>query len=335
MQNLTGDVLKVSVIIPVFNGERFIREAIQSVMDQTYPPLEIIVVDDGSSDKTADIVRHLSGARPILYRRQSNQGAAAARNAGVSLAQGEWIAFLDADDVWYPEKLAIQVEHFKTYPDVPFFYSDMDIIDDEGKVRQQAFLTEVLRQRRERAKKDLVSIIFGDRPFPYPSTVVLRKDVFTQSGGFDPAFELNDHEDFDLFARVALAAPIHFIDQSLVKYRRHAAQTLVARTENRKKNFFKLLGGLWQIWTPEPEKQILLLQHYMHLYSHRARECLKRGDYKKAQEYYWLAFRYYPWSWHNLRRWALSFLPGLRQIYSYRVKRRLRRLQETSKSDLR
>jgi len=133
MQNLTGDVLKVSVIIPVFNGERFIGEAIQSVMDQTYPPLEIIVVDDGSSDKTADIVRYLSGARPILYRRQSNQGAAAARNAGVSLAQGEWIAFLDADDVWYPEKLAIQVEHFKTYPDVPFFYSDMDIIDDEGK----------------------------------------------------------------------------------------------------------------------------------------------------------------------------------------------------------
>lgn len=324
---------KVSVIIPVFNGERFIAEAIQSVMDQTLPPLEVIVVDDGSSDKTDKIIQTVSGPLPILYRRQSNQGAAAARNVGASLARGEWIAFLDADDVWYPEKLAVQAEHFKTHPDISFFYSDMDVIDEKGAVQQHAFLSKDLKQRRERRKTDLVSIIFGERPFPYPSAVVLRKESFINSGGFDPAFELNYHEDFELFARIARSGRIHFIERSLVKYRRHPAQALVRRKEAWKNNYLRLLGRLWQIWATEPEKQALLLQHYMDCYSQRAREFLKQGDYRNARDYYQLAFLYYPWSWQNFRRWALCFVPGFREVYSYRASRRLTRLNATSKEE--
>jgi glycosyltransferase involved in cell wall biosynthesis len=101
----------ISVIVPVFNGERYIAAAIESIVAQTYEPVEIIVVDDGSTDKTGDIVSALSGSvgtSTVRYERQQNSGAAAARNRGIELASGDLLAFLDADDVWLPDKLSEQ-----------------------------------------------------------------------------------------------------------------------------------------------------------------------------------------------------------------------------------
>src|SRR5215203_2066024 len=105
----------VSVVIPVFNGERFIAEAIQSVLDQTFRDFEMIVVDDGSTDATERIVRQFSGS--LSYHRQENSGVGVARNLGVECSKGEWIAFLDADDVWYPTKLADQLYFTSTHRD--------------------------------------------------------------------------------------------------------------------------------------------------------------------------------------------------------------------------
>jgi glycosyltransferase involved in cell wall biosynthesis len=106
----------VSLIIPVFNGERFLREAIESALEQTRPPHEVIVVDDGSTDASAEIARSLG----VTCLQQSNQGPSAARNLGAAHSSGDYIAFLDQDDVWLPRKLAAQLEALAEEPDAAY-----------------------------------------------------------------------------------------------------------------------------------------------------------------------------------------------------------------------
>ncbi|HXH85418.1 MAG TPA: glycosyltransferase family A protein, partial [Nitrospira sp.] len=144
--NCYGSSPKVSVVIPVFNGERFIGDAIQSALDQTFKNFEIIVVDDGSTDQTEKIVRQFSDR--VAYHRQENRGAGVARNLGVTCASGEWIAFLDADDIWYSQKLAAQFEAVAMNPAIGFVYSDMDTIDAHEVILQRNFLTNPATRRK-------------------------------------------------------------------------------------------------------------------------------------------------------------------------------------------
>jgi glycosyltransferase involved in cell wall biosynthesis len=113
---MTTRPAEVSVIVPVFNGERFLEEALRSALDQTMPPSEVIVVDDGSTDATAEIAE--SFGDPVRCIRQANLGVARARNRGLSVAMGEFIAFLDHDDLWPPTKLEVQVAALRANPDV-------------------------------------------------------------------------------------------------------------------------------------------------------------------------------------------------------------------------
>src|SRR5919205_4589183 len=101
----------IIVIIPVYNGESYVAEAIESILDQTYRPAEVIVVDDGSTDNTAEVVKRFGDV--VQYHHQPNRGAGAARNRGVELSHGEFLAFLDADDLWHKDKLAHQIQAFK------------------------------------------------------------------------------------------------------------------------------------------------------------------------------------------------------------------------------
>src|ERR1044072_7097933 len=107
----------VSVIIPVYNGARFLLAALESVFAQTYRPFEVIVVDDGSADDSGRIAQSFSG---VHYIRQANQGVAAARNTGIEAARGEFYAFLDQDDLWTPEKLRLQIQHMLNHPDLGY-----------------------------------------------------------------------------------------------------------------------------------------------------------------------------------------------------------------------
>jgi glycosyltransferase involved in cell wall biosynthesis len=109
----------VSVIVPAFNSSTYIGETIQSVLEQTHSALEILVIDDGSTDNTADVVRRY----PVRYFCQQNAGPSAARNTGIANARGEFIAFLDSDDLWIPQKLAVQLEAFRHHPDAGFSFS--------------------------------------------------------------------------------------------------------------------------------------------------------------------------------------------------------------------
>lgn len=315
----------VSVVIPTFNSARFIAGAIRSAQEQTRPPLEIVVIDDGSTDETERIVRGCDGPAPVLYDRADNRGAGQARNLGVSRSRGDWIAFLDADDHWHPEKLAAQFEQLEAHPDGVFFYSDFEVEQPDGTVVARP-VARPFRWSKADAWKKLAVIVFRDRPFPFPSTVLLRRRVFAELGGFRSDMRGKYYEDFELFARLAERFPIYFDSRQLVRYR---LQRKSQRELHCTPNVLILLSSLWQLWRGQPEKQAILVKHYAYHYSMLAKYALQDGDYCLARKYYRASFSYYPalycpWNWKNLRRWALCYLPVIRNLcHGRRGKERL------------
>src|SRR3989338_7627565 len=162
---------KVSVIIPTYNSAKYLKEAITSVICQTYSNIEIIVIDDGSTDNMKEVVASF-GDR-IHYRYQENCGAAAARNHGLKLTQGNYIAFLDADDVWKPEKIQKHVNYLYSHPDIAMVLTDMEFINEDGKT------TGFYKRRKAYPHDGMILPQVFIRPFPFPSTMLVRKSIFT------------------------------------------------------------------------------------------------------------------------------------------------------------
>ena len=185
-----ADDPSVSVIIPVYNGERFVAEAIQSVLAQTLLPAEIVVVDDGSTDSTPQIVADLvaSSPVPICYVYQANQGPAAARNRGLRIAKGVIIAFLDADDLWSPDKLQQQVAYLQAHEEVAFVICHMEVFLEPGAARPNG---------RSRAYYD------QQPPAMLPSALLVRKQAFDVVGEFDPTYFIGEDTDWFFRARHA------------------------------------------------------------------------------------------------------------------------------------
>lgn len=296
-------MLQISVVIPVYNGERFLGEAIQSVLDQTYQASEIIVVDDGSTDVTGGIIRELSSPIPVGYYRQENHGAGAARNLGVSVARGDWVAFLDSDDTWFPQKLAVQAHYLEDHPEADFVYSNVQVTDEAGHpvfhVRQLFF----------------EPAVFQDRPFAQLSTVVMRRELFRKTGGFPEGLRL--YEDLALFARLARLTSMHFIPCDLATYRFHPAQS----TRNPTLQIVcwaALLHFMAELYRSDPPNHPAVTRHLTKNLEDHCKYYLRTGDFHQAQLFGRLAFAYKR-SWKNLRRLMISFLPGVRSLY-YRMR---------------
>ena len=203
---------RVSVIIPVYNSERYIGESLQSVRDQTYRDYEVIVVDDGSTDDTKATVLAVPG--PINYVQQSNQGPAAARNTGIGAARGELICFLDADDSWAPDKLQTQVEFMDRNPGVGLVFADETEFDEVGLTC--ASLLAKSRYHAELAARPIVKEPFQkllQENFIPTSTVMVRTACFKTAGLFDVA--LRGPEDRDMWSRLAMCFPIACIPRVL------------------------------------------------------------------------------------------------------------------------
>ncbi len=194
----------ISVVIPVYNGARYLRETLDSVRWQTRQPDEIIVVDDGSTDDTPEILQAETGIQVI---RQENQGAGAARNRGIQHATGELIAFLDADDIWLPEKLEIQARELETNPTTGYILCgilEFHSPDMSGEMRQK------------------VPVRNMDKPATLPSTALLRASCFEQVGLFDPRWRTGEFMDWILRAREHQVQCM-LLDTPLVKRRIHDA----------------------------------------------------------------------------------------------------------------
>lgn len=206
---------KVSVIIPVYNSERFIAQAIESALTQTYKNLEVIVVNDGSTDNSYEKIKpYLSS---IKYISQENKGVSAARNTGIKNSEGELIAFLDSDDIWLSEKLDLQRDYLRSNPDVGLVHSNILYINKNGNLIPSN--TDFATDASGMCFKELFK--HGNKILT--SSVVLRKNCFKKAGYF--AENIHYAEDYELWLKVAKHFAIGHINQPLVLYRIHTTNT--------------------------------------------------------------------------------------------------------------
>ena len=199
----------VSIIIPVYNGEKFISKAIESALNQTYKPIEIIVVDDGSTDKTEEIVKQYN----VKYFYQDNSGPSTARNRGISIAKGEYIAFLDADDIYLPNKIERQILEFKKDNDLGVVYNSVRNIDENDNLGD-ILSGEIVLENRE----DFYAYTLFRQIIPCPPSIMVKKECFQEV--LYPT-DLVNAEDYLFTLHLAKRFKFKYIDEVLYLYRRH------------------------------------------------------------------------------------------------------------------
>lgn len=206
---------RVSVIIAVYDGERYLAETLRSVFSQDYDEFEVIAVLDGGHDGSGAILDRVEDGR-LMVVRQENAGAGAATATGLALATGQYVAFLDQDDLWEPGKLRAHVERMEEAPDLDLTFSWFTVVDAHG--REMGIHSS--RVRGCVGFRELVTdFVIGGT-----SNVVARREALLEAGGVDP--EVRGMYDLDLFARVARLRPgnVEAIPRELMRYRRHASQ---------------------------------------------------------------------------------------------------------------
>ena len=197
----------VSVVMPVYNAEAFLAESIRSVLTQTYRQFELIIVDDGSTDRSASIVRAITDGR-IQYHYRENGGVSKARNRGVQLSRGPLIAFLDSDDLWLPEKLDKQVAYLQCHSDVGVVYCWFQVLFPGKPLR-------ICPLHVSDSPRGIISDGYG----LLPSATMLRREVFEKSGGFDEGFTASEFEDIELSVRLSEITKFGCLSQPLTLYR--------------------------------------------------------------------------------------------------------------------
>lgn len=203
----------VSVIIPAYNGARFLREAIDSALAQTWKDSEVVVVDDGSTDETPSIIAAY-GSR-IRSLRRTNAGAAAALNAGIRATQGEWVAWLSQDDVWEPTKLARQMEVARADPAAGLIYTDYWKIDEAGRVLSEYRAAPPATPRRRMLR--LIADCYINA-----NSALFRRSVLERVGLFEEGQRWAI--DLDLYFRILPEAEIRHVPEPLLRYRVHPGQ---------------------------------------------------------------------------------------------------------------
>lgn len=204
----------VSVIIPAYNASRWIDETISSVIEQDYKHYEIIVVNDGSTDNTVDIVESFGAAVRCIHK--ENGGQASARNAGIIAANGKYVAFLDADDLWVKEKLTLQIAQMEA-TDAKWGYADSFAFDGQSK--------EILYKFSDNQKQpngDVLQSLFKSCFIPSP-TPIIQKNVFSNVGLFNEEARMRNREDWEMWLRIAAVYHIVSIPSPLAYYRVHSA----------------------------------------------------------------------------------------------------------------
>lgn len=258
----------VSVIIPNYNYGRFLGEAVESVLAQTYPCREIIVVDDGSTDDSLKVLASYE-KNGIKVVQQKNCGVGAARNAGVKASSGDLIAFLDADDYWLPQKIEKQVGRLISDEEFGFVTCGMEEFDALGNI------IDTYTKGKEGWCAEDILLIKSVTAGP-GSTSLLWRRVFEQVGGFDERKELHPSEDWEFAYRVARVAKIAFVPEILVGYRNHGGNghLQIPRFER------AMLMGYEKIFRTE-DKKILKLRRksYGNLYKILAGSYFQAGQY--------------------------------------------------------
>lgn len=231
----------VSVVVPTYNRARFIEEAVESILAQSLPPLEVIIVDDGSTDDTANVCARFH--EPVRYIRRQNEGAAAARNAGIRAAMGDWVAFCDSDDIWKPRKLQLQMAALAV-TGAGWSFTGFGLIDPDGRpvhTQKSGFskafgvlaesgvppadhFARWLELKRIISDSETLTIYHGDAfgmlflgNVALTSTSVFSRELIDRAGLFDPTFWRA--EDTEFFHRISAHSEVAIIMEPLVDYR--------------------------------------------------------------------------------------------------------------------
>jgi glycosyltransferase involved in cell wall biosynthesis len=204
--------VRVSVLLPVYNGSRFVSHAIESVLKQTYQNIELIIVNDGSQDDCAAIIRPYLADQRIKYIEQANSGVAAARNTAFSLVSGKYIAFIDQDDIWLPNKLERQVAYLEAHPEIAMAHARQCYIDEAGNpIESNSDHVEPVNGNcfRELFEKNCIAVL----------TVLARQSAIEEAGGFNRAASCSD--DYEMWLKISWKHLIGFQDEIVAAYRIH------------------------------------------------------------------------------------------------------------------
>ncbi|MFN3531871.1 MAG: glycosyltransferase family 2 protein [Candidatus Brocadia sp.] len=289
---MNGNCSLVSVILPTYNCAPFLPDSLGSVLSQAYDFYEIIVVDDGSTDNTKEVLKPFMQRIKYIHLEQ-NRGLPNARNIGIQSAQGKYIAFLDADDLWLPEKLQTDVNYFDQHPEVSMLYSRHINIDEKGYA--------LGGERKKRLPSGNIFIrLFSEQNFIIASSVVVRKEVFEAAGLFDE--QLINCQDWDMWLRITFYFKAAGINKPLVKYR-HNPRSLSKNRDNvlkyQKEVIDKTYAAFKDTMCGMSEKlyKKRLASHYAKV----GRYYLRMGNKTMANENFRLSLKYNPLNFRTLR----------------------------------
>jgi glycosyltransferase involved in cell wall biosynthesis len=293
---------RVDVVIPVYNSAATVAESVESALGQTFTDFEIIAVDDGSTDTSAEVLSRY-GAR-IRVLAQSNRGLSAARNAGVRLGTAEYVAFLDADDIWESEMLERTVAALDRWPHSVLAYTDVTVVDSSGRPLNAALVSNSLGRAPQ--LEDLFV-----RLWPImPSAVVMRRGVFDAVGGFSEAFRGLGYEDVFMWMRARELGEFVYLPESLVRWRFSAFPHPLkqARKEPGSARIFE--GLVRERWHRSAAALIKARERAPRsILGYIGLRALAEGDRTTARNAFGLAIRFDPWRLRNYMRYLRTFLP--------------------------
>lgn len=294
----------ISVIIPAYNAADTIAAAISSALAQTYRPLEILVVDDGSTDKTSQVAD--SFGDQIRFLSQANAGPAAARNLGLRESRGELIAFLDADDRWHPDKLALQWQILLQQPSVGLVHTEVSHFDLQSEVPWR------VEVGRRNFVGNCTALLLQENRI-LNSSVVLRREYLDQTGFFDERFK--GVEDYDLWLRLSGCCEFAYLDEPLVWYRHHVGSLSSYSTAMRAGELEVVQSAIARLRKSDSlaERNLAYDQklnpRLQALHWDLGYDAYDRGDYLRARHHLGKCLRYWPFAFHAAILWCTTWLP--------------------------
>ena len=301
----------VSVVIPTFNRAHLVQDAVRSAAGQTVAPTEIVIVDDGSTDDTEAVLDGMASRLPVplVYVRQENAGGNVARNRGVKIARGAYVAFLDSDDVWHPEKLEKQLAALGALPGAGAVYCGLREVEVEtGRVLSEP--------KRAYPAGDLFSpLLVSDVTAP-TSTYLVKRSIMEAAGHFDETLEAR--QDWDMWIRVARQAPIAVVPEALVDFRHHAGPRTVSDPERELRAYRRIMDK-YADWRVAAGPRVVRKAHAAYFRRVGRVAFHFQGDRGKALKNHIRALRHDPFALDTYAAMAGSVLPRRARHHLHRA----------------
>jgi glycosyltransferase involved in cell wall biosynthesis len=296
-------VHKVSVILPCYNGTRWLSRAIESVLSQMYENFELVIVDDGSTDSSSAIITPYLSDNRVRYVYHNHGGFSAALNKGIAESNGDLIGFIGQDDLWTPNKLLFQIEYIKKHPGIDLVHSDYYVINSEERilrvVRGNSF--------KNYSKEQIIMHLFLNNSIGF-ETVLINRNCFNKIGVFDEGMAgFSDHE---MWLRVAGFFKIGYVDKPLVKKRQHDRQLSKVKIESMLDDEFRMVKRMIACY---PFLRKLEHRKLASLFYERGIVLLKKGKTPEAKRELHKAIKWMPW---NLKAIAIYIAPTFYRFIS-------------------